>query len=112
MLVQKLKKFYWLNCGKQGHHEENCWLKEENKSKRSQRYKISNEMANSTLNNNYWNANVEYLLCALTIPTDSMFLLNPNIWITDTAASVHVTVDKSELQDEHKMTQAETITMV
>jgi hypothetical protein len=48
----------------------------------------------------------------LTTPIDSKILLNPNIWIADTAASVHVTAHKNELQGKHKTMQAETITMV
>jgi hypothetical protein len=54
-------------------------------------------MANSDLD--YWNSNVEYLLCGLTIPTDSKILLDPKIWIADTAASVHVTAHKEGLQE-------------
>jgi hypothetical protein len=59
---------------------------------------MPNKMANSTLDNNYWNANIEYILCGLTIPTDSKVLLNPNKWIADLAASVHMMAhSKNEL---------------
>jgi hypothetical protein len=105
------------NCDKQGHMERKCWLKEDNKRKRPQGYRIPNESTNLAvdhLKNNWinnWNNNVEYLLCGLTIPTNSKILLDPNIWITDMAASVHMMVLKEGLQGVHKATQAKTSTM-
>jgi hypothetical protein len=33
---------------------------------------------------------VEYLLMAMEFPTDQKFLDNPNVWIGDTGASVHM----------------------
>jgi hypothetical protein len=72
---------------------------------------MPNKMANLTLDNNYWNNNVEYLLCGLAIPTDNKILLNLNIWITDTAASVHETAHKEGLQDISKVKTTKTTKM-
>jgi hypothetical protein len=83
------------DCGKQGHKERNCWQKEENKSNRPQGYKMPNEVANLSLDNN---KTIEYLLCGLTNPTENKILLDPNVWIADTAASVHATAHKEGLQ--------------
>jgi hypothetical protein len=46
---------------------------------------MPNEMANFSLDNN---KTIEYLLCGLTNPTENKILLDPNVWIVDTAASV------------------------
>jgi hypothetical protein len=81
--------------GKQGHLERNCWLKDENKHKSPQEYRVPKESANFALD--HWNNNVTYLLCGLTIPEDNTILLDPNIWITDMAASVHMMIHKEGL---------------
>jgi hypothetical protein len=70
---------------------------------------MPNKLANLALG--YWNDNVEYLFCGLVIPADSKILLDPNTWIVNAAASVHITVHKDELQGEHKTAQTEIITM-
>jgi hypothetical protein len=87
------------NCGKQGHKERNCWQKEENKNKRPQGYMMPNEMVNLSLDNN---KTIEYLLCGLTNPTENKILLDPNVWIADTAASIHATAHKEGLQGINK----------
>ncbi len=56
---------------------------------------MPNEVANLSLDNNN---TTEYLLCGLTKPTESKILLDPNVWIADTAASVHATAHKEGLQ--------------
>jgi hypothetical protein len=65
---------------------------------------MPNEMANFlALDNNYWNKNVEYLLCGLTIPTDNKILLDPKVWIANTGgASMHIKAHKEGLRTRHK----------
>jgi hypothetical protein len=59
---------------------------------------MPNEMANMTRDNK----SIEDLLCGLTNPTRNKILLDPNIWIADTAASMHATAHKEGLQDINK----------
>jgi hypothetical protein len=74
------------NCGKLGHREADCWEKEENKSKRPANYKVKEETSASAVDSG---SKVEFLLCGVTFPTDQAILLDPNVWIADTAATVH-----------------------
>jgi hypothetical protein len=48
-----------------------------------------NETAASALDTG--NNRIEYLLCGMTFPKDVGFLNDPNVWIADTAATVHMT---------------------
>jgi hypothetical protein len=74
------------NCGKLGHREADCWEKEENKSERPANYKVKEETSASAVDSG---SKVEFLLCGVTFPTDQAILLDPNVWIADTAATVH-----------------------
>jgi hypothetical protein len=56
-------------------------------------------VANLSLENN---KTIEYLLCGLTNPTENKILLDPNVWIADTAASMHATAHKEGLQGINK----------
>jgi hypothetical protein len=52
------------------------------------------------------------VVCTLTFPiNDSKLLLDPNIWIADTAASVHMTAHQQGLIDIHTATNDATIMM-
>jgi hypothetical protein len=42
---------------------------------------------------------VEYLLMAMEFPTDQTFLDNPDVWIGDTGASVHMTPHRGGMHD-------------
>jgi hypothetical protein len=52
---------------------------------------------------------IEYLLCTLTFPNGSKLLLDPNVWIADTAASVHMTAHQEGLINICMATKAATI---
>jgi hypothetical protein len=78
--------------------ERNCsWLKDENAGMRPSGYRVPNETGNSAADCKSTGNHIEYLLCDLTFPTDNKILLDPNIWITDTAASVHMTAHRTGL---------------
>jgi hypothetical protein len=100
------------NCGKQGHKESNCWQKEENAGLRPSGYRVPTESDNSAVDRKSTGNKIEYLLCALTFPIkDSKLLLDPNIWIADTAASVHMTAHQQGLMNIRTATNDETIMM-
>jgi hypothetical protein len=42
---------------------------------------------------------VEYLLMAMEFPTDQKFLDNPDVWIGDTGASVHMSPHRGGMRD-------------
>jgi hypothetical protein len=61
-------------------------------------YRVPTESGNSAVGRKGTGNKIEYLLCALTFPiNDSKLLLDPNIWIADTAASVHMTAHQQGL---------------
>jgi hypothetical protein len=45
---------------------------------------------------------VKYLLMAIEFPTDQKCLDNPNVWIGDTGASVHITPHRGGMHDVKK----------
>jgi hypothetical protein len=75
-------------------------------------YRLPTESGNSAVDRKSTGNNIEYLLCALTFPiNDSKLLLDPNIWIADTAASVHMTTHQQGQIDIRTATNDATITM-
>jgi hypothetical protein len=54
---------------------------------------------------------VEYLLMAMEFPTDQKFLDNPNVWIGDTGASVHMSPHQSGMHDIKEAKPVDAITM-
>ncbi len=98
------------NCGKQGHMERNCWQKEENAGLRPAGYKAPSENANSAIEKKT-TSNYECLLCSLTFPNKSNLLLDPNVWIADTGASVHMTSHRQGFINERKASDSAHITM-
>ncbi len=53
----------------------------------------------------------EFLLCALTFPEETGLLDDPNVWIEDTAATVHMTPYPSGITSVRKATGTDSITM-
>jgi hypothetical protein len=73
---------------------------------------VSTESGNSAVDRESTGNKIEYLLCALTFPiNDSKLLLDPNIWIADTSASVHMTAHQQGLINIRTATNHVTITM-
>jgi hypothetical protein len=55
--------------------------------------------------------NVEYLLMAMEFLTNQKFLDNPNVWIGDTGASVHMSPHQGGMHDVNKAKSVDAITM-
>ena len=102
------------NCGKVGHREVDCWEKDSNKAKRPSGYKTGkergtgSERAASAVDGG---PKVEFLLGALTFPEETGLLDDPNVWIADTAATVHMTPYRTGTSNVRKATGADSITM-
>ena len=78
------------NCGRVGHRSADCWEKESNKDKRPSRWQPSRsgiETSAAAVDE----TRVEFLLSSLSFPTSQHLLKDPNVWIADTAATVHST---------------------
>jgi hypothetical protein len=78
------------NCGKAGHKVTDCWVLEENKHKLPN-WNKNKEHANTAVNKGDAGPKVEILLCGMKFPQDQRMLNNPNMWIADSAATVHTT---------------------
>ena len=103
------------NCGKIGHKGADCWEKEENASKRPKNWKRKEVSAasvnNNSNNNNNNNGAVEYLLCGLSteevvkvdgpegFPNTPELLKDPDIWVADSATTMHNTRHKVGMSD-------------
>ena len=96
------------NCGKVGHQEANCWDKEENKDKRPSFWKPKSEAAASAVEGG---SKIEFMLCGMTFPVDQSFLSDPNVWIADSAATVHNTPHAVGMTNVRDASQSDTIIM-
>jgi hypothetical protein len=104
------------HCGKPGHKQADCWQKEENADKRPQGYRKPAEKEHST---EQGQANVdkgtskgtEYLLTGMTFPLDQQILSDPNVWIADSAATVHTTPHSVGMSDGQEATARDSITV-
>ena len=72
------------SCGKVGHRASDCWDNENNKDKRPAWYKPNRETTAASLD-------VKTLLSSMSFPNDAKILEDPNIWIADSAATIHAT---------------------
>jgi hypothetical protein len=77
------------NCGRMGHKFADCWQHEENKAKRPAGYRMAAtpaaEQSHSTIDGH----KNEIILCGMTFTDTPKMLTDPNIWIADSAATVH-----------------------
>jgi hypothetical protein len=100
------------HCGKPGHKAANCWEKEENAANRPPNYRpTGGEVNNANVDGG---SNVEFLLMAengLTFPTDQSLLSHPNVWIADTAATVHTTPHKQGSINKRAASREDAITV-
>jgi len=101
-------------CGKVGHLTEKCFEREENKDKRPSWWKSTlgkgNEnAAKATMDGG--GTNLEFLLYAMTFPATHELLNDPNVWIADTAATVHMTPNKTGMIDIRTASENDTVTM-
>jgi hypothetical protein len=56
-----------------------CWLKEENKHKRPNRYKSTGSGEQGGAAADGTGTKVEFLLCSMSFPTDQQILNDPNV---------------------------------
>ena len=88
------------NCGKQGHKATDCWEKEENKEKRPKNWK-NREVAAAAVTVDS-SSPVEFIMIGKTetigeieppdgFPSTSKLLESPDIWVADSATTVHTT---------------------
>jgi hypothetical protein len=99
------------NCGKKGHAEVTCWMLPSNASKRPAWLKPREDGTETGAVATESGNKVEYLLMAMEFPTDQKFLDNPNVWIGDTGASVHMSLHRSGMRDLQKAKSIDAITM-
>jgi hypothetical protein len=74
-------------------------------------YRVPNKSGNSAVHCKSAGNRINYLLFALTSPTESKILLDPGVWIADTGASIHMMTHRKGLIDVRRATTAEMITM-
>ena len=92
------------NCGKHGHKGADCWEKEENAEKRPKNWKGKEVAAASVTVNN--DTPVEYIMIGKGksvgeidppdgFPATAKLLDSPDIWVADSAATMHNTCHKA-----------------
>ena len=88
------------NCGKQGHKAQDCWEKEENASKRPKNWK-NREVAAAAVSVDA-NSPVEFIMIGQSkdldeicppdgFPSTAKLLDHPDIWVADSATTIHNT---------------------
>ena len=97
------------NCGEQGHKSSDCWEKEENKSKRPSYFKPKKEQSAAAVESS--RSRMEALLCGLSAPESQEILSDPNIWIGDSGASVHMTPFVEGFKNLREATSSDSIAM-
>jgi hypothetical protein len=100
-------------CGKVGHISPNCFEDEANAHKRPPNWKLvsqtgGSETAAAALDNGN---KVEFLLCGMCFTNNAELLNNPNIWIADTAATVHSTPHNVGFKNTKEASKMDTVTM-
>jgi hypothetical protein len=91
-----------------------CWEKEENADKRPKGWKsrLGGEHASAAVDQDSGTEfGVEFLLNALTFPNNPQLLNDPNVWIADSGATVHMTPYKIGMRNLRKATVEDAITM-
>ena len=102
-------------CGKSGHKAADCWSDESNAGKRPKWFKGAGRAGETGNLAADGGARVEFLLLnaptAIEFPSDQAMLLDPNVWIADTGATVHMTSSKLGVVKEVKADSQDTVTM-
>ena len=96
------------DCGKRGHIAEDCWLKEENKDKRPANYTIPGEQGAAAVETG---SRVELLLCTMDFQTEIELLNDPDVWIGDTGATVHMSPHKGGMTNVRQGSKEDAVTM-
>ena len=99
-------------CGKFGHISSNCWEDEKNADKRPANWKSAalngSEKAVAAIESGN---KIEFLLCNMTFPDHVDILNDPNVWIADTAATVHSTPSDVGFVKAKNATKSDAVTM-
>ena len=100
------------HCGKP-HPSDTCWSLPENASKRPANYKgkVQEVGAAAISGDSTTCKSVEYMLAGIEFPTDISILEDPNVWIADSATTVHNTPYSLGMVNLKKVNEGETITM-
>jgi hypothetical protein len=88
-----------------------CWLKEENKHKRPSRCKSTGSGEQGTAAADGTGSKVEFLFCSMSIPADQQILNDPNVWIGDAGATVHMTPCKNGIANIRKGSKNDAVTV-
>jgi hypothetical protein len=94
-----------------GHTEATYWMLPSNANKRPAWFKPRNDGNETGATAKETGNRVEYLLNAMEFPKDQKILDNPNIWIGDTGASVHMTMHRNGMNGIKKAKHVDAITM-
>jgi hypothetical protein len=114
---QKRQKFKGkcFNCGGINHLAKDCWEKPENADKRPSGWKSkmnpsnkTKETANPAVDNG---PHVEFMLNVMTFPKTQSLLSDPNVWIRDIGASVHMTPHKVGMINMRDATREDYVTI-
>jgi hypothetical protein len=108
----KKEKRRCYRCGKEGHIAPNCWEDEKNVHKRSTDWKSAgtggSEKAVAAVDAGN---KVEFLLCGMSFPSHADILNDPNVWIADTAATVHSTPSDVGFVKPREVSKADAVIM-
>lgn len=96
------------NCGKIGHISKDCWSKPENKDKRPKNFKVASEQGAAMVESG---SRMEFLLCGVCFPTVPELLKDPNVWIGDTGATVHMSPHKVGMTNVRQGSKQDAVTM-
>jgi hypothetical protein len=101
------------NCGRQGHKADACWEKAENRDKRPKWFKGKDNGEVGATATDGGSKKIEFLLCGhdFLFPQNSDLLLDPNVWIADTGATVHTTAHKHGFHGLTEVSDSDSITM-
>jgi hypothetical protein len=103
------RKCYY--CGKIGHIAPNYFEDEKDASKRLANWELVNACGETVASAIDSGNRVEYLLCGMCFLTNAKLLNNPNVWIVDTAATVHSTPHKVGLTEPKKASATNLVRM-
>ena len=99
-------------CGKMGHISPNCWEDDKNAHLRPANWKSARKGGSEKAVAAVESGNkIEYLLCGMSFPSHADILNDPNVWIADTAATVHSTPSNVGFTKPREATKTDSVTM-
>jgi hypothetical protein len=98
-------------CGKVGHIAPKCWEDDKNASKRPANWKSSRVASETAASATDSGSRFEYLLCGMCFENDVELLNDPNIWVADTAATVHSSPHKVGMRNAKQASKMDSVRM-